>query len=167
MSQIPRRNSTNSSFSAVAKTDAAPAPVKTESASERPARGHAEVRSDRKATTEGAPQRTPQADIVKRASLRMPSRLSERGETPRPNASTVAGPGETLSTFRPFVNANILEDFDEKFSLAIRIRWLEKFQSIAVQGGRTDKVKIYEMKLKLSAAVRNWRSNLGTKERRD
>ncbi|GMF60003.1 unnamed protein product [Phytophthora fragariaefolia] len=84
-----------------------------------------------------------------------------------PNVPTVAGPGGTMFTFRPYVNASALEDFDEKASLAVRTRWLERFQSIAVQGGWTDKVMIYEMKLKLSAAVRNWRANLRPKVRRD
>ncbi|GMF23852.1 unnamed protein product [Phytophthora fragariaefolia] len=73
-----------------------------------------------------------------------------------PNVPTVAGPGGTMFTFRPYVNARALDDFDEKAALGVRTRWLERFQSIAVQGGWTDKVKIYEMKLKLSAAFRNW-----------
>ncbi|GMF55593.1 unnamed protein product [Phytophthora fragariaefolia] len=72
-----------------------------------------------------------------------------------------------MFTFRPYANASALEDFDEKASLAVRTRWQERFQSIAVQGGWTDKVKIYEMKLKLSAAARNWRANLRPKVRRD
>ncbi|GMF41724.1 unnamed protein product [Phytophthora fragariaefolia] len=84
-----------------------------------------------------------------------------------PNIPTVTGPDGTMFTFRPYVNASALADFDEKASLAVRTRWLERFQSIAVQGGWTDKVKIYEMKLKLSAAVRNWRANLSPKVRRD
>ncbi|GMF64319.1 unnamed protein product [Phytophthora fragariaefolia] len=84
-----------------------------------------------------------------------------------PNVPTVTGRGGTMFTFRPYVNASALEDFDEKASLAVRTRWLKRFQSIAVQGGWTDKVMIYEMKLKLSAAVRNWRANLRPKVRRD
>ncbi|GMF47205.1 unnamed protein product [Phytophthora fragariaefolia] len=84
-----------------------------------------------------------------------------------PNVPTVTGPGGTMFTFRPYVNASALEDFDEKASVAVRTRWLERFHSIAVQGGWTDMIKIYEMKLKLSAAVRNWRANLRPKVRRD
>uniref|UniRef100_H3H859 Retrotransposon gag domain-containing protein n=1 Tax=Phytophthora ramorum TaxID=164328 RepID=H3H859_PHYRM len=83
-----------------------------------------------------------------------------------PNVHTTPGPGGSLFTFRPYVNASTLEDFNEKASLATRIRWLERFQSFAVQGGWSDKVKIYEMKLKLPAAVRNWRSNLNPNVRR-
>ncbi|GMF41181.1 unnamed protein product [Phytophthora fragariaefolia] len=52
-----------------------------------------------------------------------------------PNIPTVTGPGGTMFTFRPYVNASALEDFDEKASLAVRTRWLERFQSITVQGG--------------------------------
>ncbi|POM65991.1 Hypothetical protein PHPALM_18219 [Phytophthora palmivora] len=37
---------------------------------------------------------------------------------------------------------------------------------MSVQGGWADNVKIYEMKLKLSPAVRNWRANLRPKIRR-
>ncbi|GMF19437.1 unnamed protein product [Phytophthora fragariaefolia] len=82
-----------------------------------------------------------------------------------PNAPTVAGPGGTMFTFRPYVNASALEDFDEKASLAVRTRWLERFQRIAVQDGWTDKVNIYEMKMKLSSAVRNWLANLRPKRK--
>ncbi|GMF32152.1 unnamed protein product [Phytophthora fragariaefolia] len=84
-----------------------------------------------------------------------------------PNVPTVTGPGGTMFTFRPYVNASALEDFDEKAPLAVWTRWLERFQSIAVQGDWREKVKIYEMKLKLSAAVRNWRANLRSKVRRE
>ncbi|GMF48997.1 unnamed protein product [Phytophthora fragariaefolia] len=82
-----------------------------------------------------------------------------------PNVPTVTGPGGTIFTFRPYGNASALEDLDEKASLAVRTRWLERFQSIAVQGGWADMVMIYEMKLKLSVAVRNCRANLRPKVR--
>ncbi|GMF52972.1 unnamed protein product [Phytophthora fragariaefolia] len=82
-----------------------------------------------------------------------------------PNVPTVPGPVGTMFTFQPYFNASAREDFDEKASLAVRTRWLVRFQSVAVQGGWTDKVKIYEMKLKLSAAVRNWRANLHPKRK--
>ncbi|GMF37872.1 unnamed protein product [Phytophthora fragariaefolia] len=83
------------------------------------------------------------------------------------DVTTKAGAAPTR--LPPYVNASALEDFDEKASLAVQTRWLERFQSIAVQGGWTDKVTIYEMKLKLklSAAVRNWRANHLSKVRRD
>ncbi|KAE8875636.1 hypothetical protein PF005_g29091 [Phytophthora fragariae] len=68
--------------------------------------------------------------------------------------------GTTVFTYKPYVNASALEDFNEKASLSTRIRWLEKFQSMAVQGGWSDKMRIYEMKLKLPSSARDWRYNL-------
>ncbi|GMF46190.1 unnamed protein product [Phytophthora fragariaefolia] len=62
-----------------------------------------------------------------------------------PNVPTLTGPGGTIFTFRPYVNASALEDFDEKASLAVRTRWLERFQSIAVQGGWKDKRTTFRM----------------------
>ncbi|OWZ00014.1 hypothetical protein PHMEG_00028887 [Phytophthora megakarya] len=62
--------------------------------------------------------------------------------------------------FNPMVNITALEDFDEKQPLAVRTRWLEKFQSLAVMGRWSDHAKVYYCKLKLSPAVRDWRGNL-------
>lgn len=72
-----------------------------------------------------------------------------------------------MFTFNPYVNASTLEDFNEKASLATRIRWLERFQSMAATGGCTDKVKTYQFKLKLSPSVRSWRASLNTSVRRN
>ncbi|KAE9275184.1 hypothetical protein PF001_g26705 [Phytophthora fragariae] len=62
-----------------------------------------------------------------------------------PNAMTskTSQAGTTVFTYKPYVNASALEDFNEKASLSTRIRWLEKFQSMAVQGGWSDKMCIY------------------------
>ncbi|EGZ19053.1 hypothetical protein PHYSODRAFT_332759 [Phytophthora sojae] len=86
--------------------------------------------------------------------------------TPGVTTKTAEG-GTTVYTFKPFVNSNTLEDFDPKASLATRIRWLERFQSMTTQGGWTDQVKAYEMKLKMPAPVWNWETNLELKVRRD
>ncbi|KAE8981685.1 hypothetical protein PR001_g23930, partial [Phytophthora rubi] len=74
-----------------------------------------------------------------------------------PNAMTskTSQAGTTVFTYKPYVNASALEDFNEKASLSTRIRWLEKFQSMAVQGGWSDKMRIYEMKLKLPSSARD------------
>ncbi|KAE9205634.1 hypothetical protein PF005_g13316 [Phytophthora fragariae] len=79
-----------------------------------------------------------------------------------PNAMTskTSQAGTTVFTYKPYVNASALEDFNEKASLSTRIRWLEKFQRMAVQGGWSDKMRIYEMKLKLPSSARDWRYNL-------
>ncbi|KAE9088366.1 hypothetical protein PF010_g19405 [Phytophthora fragariae] len=68
--------------------------------------------------------------------------------------------GTKVLTYKHYVNASALEDFNEKTSLSTRIRWLEKFQSMAVQGGWSVKMRIYEMKLKLPSSARDWRYNL-------
>ncbi|OWY92359.1 hypothetical protein PHMEG_00038676, partial [Phytophthora megakarya] len=56
--------------------------------------------------------------------------------------------------------------FDEKQPLAVRTRWLEKFQSLAVMGRWSDHAKVYYCKLKLTSAVRDWRGNLDESVRR-
>ncbi|OWY95121.1 hypothetical protein PHMEG_00034958 [Phytophthora megakarya] len=68
--------------------------------------------------------------------------------------------GQGTIMFNPMVNITGLEDFDEKQPLAVRTRWLEKFQSLAVMGRWSDHAKVYYCKLKLSSAVRDWRGNL-------
>ncbi|GMF33074.1 unnamed protein product [Phytophthora fragariaefolia] len=168
------------------KTGAAPTRVKVDSAPEAPARKRPDVRFKRKVATEGETQRGADASSQNNKSKKTPKYCgssdnpdsdsssgsndhdSDRSDSSSfedvvPNVPTVTGPGGTMFTFRLYANASALEDFDEKASLAVRTRWLERFQSIAVQGGWTDKVKNYEMKLKLSAAVRNWRANLRPK----
>ncbi|KAE8876135.1 hypothetical protein PF005_g24435 [Phytophthora fragariae] len=67
--------------------------------------------------------------------------------------------GTTVFTYKPYVNASALKYFNEKASLSTRIRRLEKFQSMAVQGGWSDKMRIYEMKLKLPSSAQDWRYN--------
>ncbi|POM59353.1 hypothetical protein PHPALM_31925 [Phytophthora palmivora] len=61
----------------------------------------------------------------------------------------------TLRTF-----TNTLEDFDEKLALSARRRWWERFLNVTVQGGWTDQMKVYELKTKMSPAVRNWYGQL-------
>ncbi|OWY99721.1 hypothetical protein PHMEG_00029237, partial [Phytophthora megakarya] len=45
--------------------------------------------------------------------------------------------------------------------------WWERFQTLAFQGGWSDKMKVYELHLKLSSSARNWRSQLSPHVRRD
>ncbi|POM67774.1 Hypothetical protein PHPALM_16162 [Phytophthora palmivora] len=68
---------------------------------------------------------------------------------------TQGGSVVTLKTF-----TNTLEDFDEKLSLSARRRWWERFLNVTVQGGWTDQMKVYELKTKMSPAVRNWYGQL-------
>ncbi|OWZ19849.1 hypothetical protein PHMEG_0005843 [Phytophthora megakarya] len=68
--------------------------------------------------------------------------------------------GQGTTIFNPMVNIRVLEDFDEKKPLAVRTRWLEKFQSLAVMGRWSDHAKVYYCKLKFFSAVRDWCGNL-------
>ncbi|POM60324.1 hypothetical protein PHPALM_30827, partial [Phytophthora palmivora] len=70
-------------------------------------------------------------------------------------AMTQGGSVVTLRTF-----TITLEDFDEKLSLSARRRWWERFLNVTVQGGWTDQMKVYELKTKMSPAVRNWYGQL-------
>ncbi|ETM03032.1 hypothetical protein L917_00686 [Phytophthora nicotianae] len=75
--------------------------------------------------------------------------------------------GTTVMQFRPYVSSSTLDDFDEKASLTARRRWWERFLKLAIQGGWSDEMKVYELKLKMPPAVRNWRGQLAPKDRRD
>ncbi|OWZ15526.1 hypothetical protein PHMEG_00010818 [Phytophthora megakarya] len=57
--------------------------------------------------------------------------------------------GTTLFSFNQFLNANSLDDFNEKASLSNRIRCM------AISGGWSDKTKGYQLKLKSSSTVRD------------
>ncbi|GMF45642.1 unnamed protein product [Phytophthora fragariaefolia] len=187
------------------KTGAAPTRVKTESAPEAPARKRPDVRSERKAATEGEARRGAQPDAAKRA---RPANAKSAERKGRGASSKITSQRRALRTVAARITpipTRALEAVTRTLtvptavrlkmssrtsrqsqaqverclpsdrtstrarqkSLAVRTRWLERFQSIAVQGGWTDKVKIYEMKLKLSATVRNWRANLRPKVMRD
>ncbi|KAE8877625.1 hypothetical protein PF003_g38299 [Phytophthora fragariae] len=75
-------------------------------------------------------------------------------------ASDATKVGGTLLTLRPYVSSSTLEKFDEKASMGDRRSWWERFVNMSVQGGWTDKMKISELKMKMSSAVRNWRGQL-------
>ncbi|ETO63739.1 hypothetical protein F444_18624 [Phytophthora nicotianae P1976] len=63
--------------------------------------------------------------------------------------------GTTVMQFRPYVSPSTLDDFDEKASLTARRRWWERFLNLTIQGGWSDEMKVYELKLKMPPAVRN------------
>ncbi|OWZ20437.1 hypothetical protein PHMEG_0005150 [Phytophthora megakarya] len=68
--------------------------------------------------------------------------------------------GTTMMIIRPFVTASSLDDFDEKTPFSESTRWRECFQTLAFQGGWSDKMKVYGLPLKMSSSERNWRSQL-------
>ncbi|KAE9208682.1 hypothetical protein PF002_g19327 [Phytophthora fragariae] len=76
------------------------------------------------------------------------------------DASDATKVGGTLLTLRPYVSSSTLEKFDEKASMGDRRSWWERFVNMSVQGGWTDKMKISELKMKMSSAVRNCRGQL-------
>ncbi|KAE9067234.1 hypothetical protein PF002_g28465 [Phytophthora fragariae] len=84
-----------------------------------------------------------------------------------PQATTATTVGGTTLTFRPYVSSSTLEDFDEDAQLSTRRRWWERFLNFTVQGGWSDRTKVYELKLKMPPAVRNWRGQLYKRSRRD
>ncbi|GMF32016.1 unnamed protein product [Phytophthora fragariaefolia] len=68
--------------------------------------------------------------------------------------------GSTLLTVRPYVNLNSLEKFDEKVAIGDRKSSWEHFLNMTEQGGRTDKVKLSELRMKMSSGHWNWRGQL-------
>ncbi|KAE8888665.1 hypothetical protein PF003_g27298 [Phytophthora fragariae] len=66
-----------------------------------------------------------------------------------PHATTATTMGGTTLTFRPYVSSSTLEDFDEDAQLPARRRWWELFLNLTVQGGWSDRTKVYELKLKM------------------
>ncbi|EGZ20592.1 hypothetical protein PHYSODRAFT_259420 [Phytophthora sojae] len=79
---------------------------------------------------------------------------------PTHSTSVTTKDGKTVMNFRPYVNSNSLEDFDDKASYHERTRWWERFLTLTVQGGWTDSMKVYELRLKLPTSARHWRAQL-------
>ncbi|KAE9032415.1 hypothetical protein PR003_g27288 [Phytophthora rubi] len=67
--------------------------------------------------------------------------------------------GDTSVTFKLYMYPTGLEDFDEDAPLPMRKRWWERFVHLAVQCGWSNRTKLYEFKLMVSPAVRNWRGS--------
>ncbi|KAE9356541.1 hypothetical protein PF008_g3561 [Phytophthora fragariae] len=75
--------------------------------------------------------------------------------------------GDTSVTFKPYMYPTGLEDFDEDAPLHVRKRRWERFVHLAIQCGWSNMTELYELKLKVSPAVRDWRGRLPKHERRD
>ncbi|EGZ27096.1 hypothetical protein PHYSODRAFT_472956 [Phytophthora sojae] len=76
------------------------------------------------------------------------------------STSVTTKDGKTVMNFRLYENSNSLEDFDDKASYHERTRWWERFLTLTVQGGWTDSMKVYELRLKLPTSARHWRAQL-------
>ncbi|GMF17875.1 unnamed protein product [Phytophthora lilii] len=190
----PARRSTRDAQASVAKTETAPAEEVSPHAPSITLKRDVSERAN-KANTESN-RSVPKKKFSKKASRRRddppdsdPSSDSSSDDsssedsdsssfkdvTPNVTTTTTSQGGTTVFTFNLYVNASSLEDINEKASLVVRVRWLERFQSLAVHGCWTDKVngcwtdkvKLYQFKLKLSSSVRNWRSSLQTSVRRN
>ncbi|EGZ17740.1 hypothetical protein PHYSODRAFT_331670 [Phytophthora sojae] len=81
--------------------------------------------------------------------------------------ASTAQAGTTLLTFRPYINSNTLGEFDTKASLRERVHWWERFANMAAQGGWSTKMRIQELKLKLSGAARDGFNQLPKDTQRD
>ncbi|EGZ14786.1 hypothetical protein PHYSODRAFT_255205 [Phytophthora sojae] len=90
-------------------------------------------------------------------------------ENPGANLTTAstAQAGTTLLTFRPYINSNTLGEFDTKASLRERVHWWERYANMTAQGGWSTKMRIQELKLKLSGAARDWFNQLPKHTQRD
>ncbi|KAE8968413.1 hypothetical protein PR001_g27798 [Phytophthora rubi] len=75
--------------------------------------------------------------------------------------------GDMFVTFKPYMYPTGLEDFDEDAPLSVRKRWWERFVHLAVQCSWSNRTKLFEFKLMMSPAERNWRGQLPKHERRD
>ncbi|EGZ18082.1 hypothetical protein PHYSODRAFT_499146, partial [Phytophthora sojae] len=81
--------------------------------------------------------------------------------------ASTAQAGTTLLTFRPYINSNTLGEFDTKASLRERVHWWEHFANMAAQRGWSTKMRIQELKLKVSGAARDWFNQLSKHTQRD
>uniref|UniRef100_H3H289 Retrotransposon gag domain-containing protein n=1 Tax=Phytophthora ramorum TaxID=164328 RepID=H3H289_PHYRM len=75
--------------------------------------------------------------------------------------------GTTLLTFRPYINSHTLSEFDTKAAIRERVHWWEQFANLAAQGAWSNKMRIQELKLKLSGAARDWFNQLPKHTQRD
>ncbi|EGZ18814.1 hypothetical protein PHYSODRAFT_332551 [Phytophthora sojae] len=81
--------------------------------------------------------------------------------------ASTAQAGTTLLTFRPYINSNTLGEFDTMASLRERVHWWKRFANMAAQGGWSTKMRIQELKFKLSGAARDCFNQLPKHTQRD
>jgi hypothetical protein len=150
------------------RTETSRAPVKQEP-TEKPAPNADTKKSDRKKKSsrkkrldrDSSPDDSdPNSDSAGRGAGSNHSSDSSAEEEPSTKTSSTTKVGSNFLTVRPYVNPNSLEKFDEKASIGDRKSWWERFVNMTDQGGWTDKVKLSELKMKMSSAVRNWRGQL-------
>ncbi|EGZ27109.1 hypothetical protein PHYSODRAFT_257369 [Phytophthora sojae] len=70
--------------------------------------------------------------------------------------STTTKEGTTVWTYRPYINYNAVEKFSEDASVNERVGWWDRFIDMAAQGSWPDKVKIRQLRGRMSSSLRDW-----------
>ncbi|GMF60069.1 unnamed protein product [Phytophthora fragariaefolia] len=74
--------------------------------------------------------------------------------------STTTKEGTTVWTYRPYINYDAVEKFSEDASVEDRVGWWERFIDMAAQGSRPDKLKIRQLRGRMSSSLRDWYAQL-------
>ncbi|OWY97454.1 LOW QUALITY PROTEIN: hypothetical protein PHMEG_00032006 [Phytophthora megakarya] len=123
------------------KTTKVPAPKSSDDAKARPKKATSKARASRKLRRGGYPSDSDPSSEDDDSDSSSDDSDSSFCESLSDMTKATQG-GTTTTTIRPFVTASSLDDFDEKASLSERTRWWERFQTLAFQGGWSDKMKM-------------------------
>ncbi|GMF51710.1 unnamed protein product [Phytophthora fragariaefolia] len=74
--------------------------------------------------------------------------------------STTTKEGTTVWTYRPYINYNAVEKFNEDASVEDIVGGWERFIDMASQGSWPDKVRIRQLRGRISSALRDWYAQL-------
>ncbi|GMF63310.1 unnamed protein product [Phytophthora fragariaefolia] len=74
--------------------------------------------------------------------------------------STTTKEGTTVWTYRPYINYNAVEKFSEDASVEDRVGWWQRFIDMAAQGSWSDKMKIRQVRGRMSSSLRDWYAQL-------
>ncbi|OWZ04067.1 hypothetical protein PHMEG_00024097 [Phytophthora megakarya] len=68
--------------------------------------------------------------------------------------------GTTVWNFRPYINYNAVEKFNDTAPKEDRVNWWERFTDMAAQGSWPDKMKIRQFRSRMPATIRDWYAQL-------
>ncbi|OWZ02859.1 hypothetical protein PHMEG_00025510 [Phytophthora megakarya] len=68
--------------------------------------------------------------------------------------------GTTAWNFRPYINYNAVEKFDDTAPNEDRVNWWERFTDMAAQGSWPDEMKIRQFRSRMPATIRDWNAQL-------
>ncbi|GMF52897.1 unnamed protein product [Phytophthora fragariaefolia] len=74
--------------------------------------------------------------------------------------STTTQEGTTVWTYRQYINHNAVEKFNEAASVEDRVGWWERSFDMAAQGSWPDKMKIRQLRGRMSSSLRDWYAKL-------